>query len=209
MNHRPIIDAGPGLNFLAINRERLLIGVLGKLSAPEAVEREVLDKAGRDRRFRTAEKTWRKLTPHGWMRILSDDTTPELAAVVDRITGTSMAARSKEPKDLGEIMVVAHAVVAAESGATVIVLIDDGQGARIADAEIRRLDRLRSSGRSVGRMGLVSTVTVLERAAGKHIADRAEMRSVYEQLRGIDDGLLPIDATGLLSRGLWSPDPPP
>jgi hypothetical protein len=32
MSHRPIIDAGPGLNFLSINKERLLIGVLGPLS---------------------------------------------------------------------------------------------------------------------------------------------------------------------------------
>ncbi|WP_428962332.1 hypothetical protein [Micromonospora fluostatini] len=29
---RPIIDAGPSLNFLSINKERLLIGVLGPLS---------------------------------------------------------------------------------------------------------------------------------------------------------------------------------
>jgi hypothetical protein len=34
MSVRPIIDAGPGLNFLSINKERLLIGVLGPLSAP-------------------------------------------------------------------------------------------------------------------------------------------------------------------------------
>lgn len=34
MNHRPIIDAGPGLNFLSINKERLLIEVLGPLSTP-------------------------------------------------------------------------------------------------------------------------------------------------------------------------------
>jgi hypothetical protein len=29
MSQRPIIDAGPSLNFLSINKERLLIGVLG------------------------------------------------------------------------------------------------------------------------------------------------------------------------------------
>jgi hypothetical protein len=34
MTHRPIIDAGPGLNFLSINKERLLIAMLGQLSAP-------------------------------------------------------------------------------------------------------------------------------------------------------------------------------
>jgi hypothetical protein len=36
---RPIIDAGPSLNFLSINKERLLIGMLGRLSAPAAVGR--------------------------------------------------------------------------------------------------------------------------------------------------------------------------
>jgi hypothetical protein len=37
MSARPIIDAGPGLNFLSINKERLLIAILGPLSAPETV----------------------------------------------------------------------------------------------------------------------------------------------------------------------------
>jgi hypothetical protein len=45
MKRRPIIDAGPGLNFLSINKERLLIGVLGRLSAPETVQNEVLRKS--------------------------------------------------------------------------------------------------------------------------------------------------------------------
>jgi hypothetical protein len=40
MSHPPIIDAGPSLNFLSINKERLLIGTLGKLSAPETVQQE-------------------------------------------------------------------------------------------------------------------------------------------------------------------------
>lgn len=48
---RPIIDAGPSLNFLSINQERLLIGTLGKLSAPATVGDEVLRKALRTRAF--------------------------------------------------------------------------------------------------------------------------------------------------------------
>ena len=47
MSHRPIIDAGPGLNFLSINKERLLIGVLGPLCTPDAVRAEILSKAAR------------------------------------------------------------------------------------------------------------------------------------------------------------------
>ncbi|MFW5415287.1 hypothetical protein J0910_01270 [Nocardiopsis sp. CNT-189] len=204
MSHRPIIDAGPGLNFLSVNQERLLICVLGKLSAPETVQSEVFNKSRRDERFRAAEHLWRKLTPN-WMRILSDDQTPELAAVVQRITLQPMAERLKRPKDLGEIMVIAHAVVAAETGEEVTVLIDDGQGARTATSEIRRLERLRRSGRPVGAITLVSTVTILERAAQEqYVESKADMRRLYQRLRDLDDGLPPIESTGLLSPGLWS-----
>ena len=127
MSHRPIIDAGPSLNFLSINKERLLIGVLGQLSTPETVQAEVLRKSRQDERFRAAATVWRKLTPR-WIQILSDDVTPELATVVHRVTRQPMNERLKHPKDLGEIMVIAHAVVAAEAGEAVTVLIDDGAG---------------------------------------------------------------------------------
>jgi hypothetical protein len=75
----------PGRNFLSINKERLLIDLLGPLSTPETVQDEVLRKARQDERFRAAAAVWRKLTPK-WVQILSDDQTPELAAVVHRIT---------------------------------------------------------------------------------------------------------------------------
>jgi predicted nucleic acid-binding protein len=203
MSHRPIIDAGPGLNFLSINQERLLIRVLGKLSAPETVQSEVFDKARQDERFRAAARVWRKLAPN-WMQILSDDQTPELAAVVQRITQQPMAERLRRPKDLGEIMVIAHAVVIAEAGRQVTVLIDDGEGARTATSEINRLQRLRRSGHSVGSIALVNTLTVLEIAAQKkYIPDKAHMRHLYRRLREVDDGLPPIESTSLLSPDFW------
>jgi hypothetical protein len=204
MSHRPIIDAGPGLNFFSINQERLLIGVLGPLSAPETVQAEVLRKSRDDERFRAAATVWRKLA-HRWIQILSDDETPELAAVVDRVTRQPMEERLKHPNDLGEIMVIAHAVVAAEAGETLTVLIDDGQGARIAISEINRLRRLRSNGHAVGSIRLASTLTVLERAAGgQHLSNRATMRDIYRRLRALDDGLPPVERTNLLSSALWS-----
>lgn len=204
MSHRPIIDAGPGLNFLSIHKERLLIGVLGPLSAPETVQTEVYRKSRQDERFRAAATVWRKLTPR-WMQILPDDQTPELAAVVHRITRQPMEQRLKHPTDLGETMVIAHAVVAAETGETVTVLIDDGPGTRIATTEINRLTRLWTSGQTVGTIRLVSTLTILQRAAGgQHIPDKTTMRSTYARLRGLDDGLPPIETTNLLSSGLWS-----
>ncbi len=97
MSHRPIIDAGPGLNFLSIHKKRLLIGVLGRLSAPDTVQAEVLRKARQDPRFAPAAQLWRKLTPN-WIEVLSDDQTPELAAVVHRLTRQSMRERMRSPR---------------------------------------------------------------------------------------------------------------
>ncbi|QSB13933.1 hypothetical protein JQS43_20660 [Natronosporangium hydrolyticum] len=204
MSHRPIIDAGPGLNFFSIRKERLLISVLGQLCAPETVREEVFRKSRQDERFQGAEQVWRKLTPR-WMQILSDHPTPELAAVVHRITRQPMRQRMRQPKDLGEIMVIAHSVVAAEAGASVTVLIDDGYGAQLATSEISRLRRLRAGNPSVGSINLASTITVLQRAALKrHLSDKSAMRDTYRRLRGLDDGLPPIETTGLLSAELWS-----
>lgn len=204
MSVRPIVDAGPGLNFLSINKERLLITVLGPFSAPETVQDEVLRKSRQDGRFRAAATVWRKLTPR-WIQILPDDATPELAAVVQRISGLPMDERRRQAKDLGETMVIAHAVVAAESGQAVTILMDDGPGAQIATSEIVRLQRLRSNGPPVGSIRLASTLTVLGRAAGtEHLPDRAAMRDTYKRLRGLDDGLPPIETTNLLSHKFWS-----
>jgi hypothetical protein len=205
MSVRPIIDAGPGLNFLSIRRERLLAAVLGRFSAPETVQGEVLRKSQQDNRFRAAATVWRRMATTDWIQILSDDVTPELATVVQRISGLPMDERRRQPKDLGETMVIAHAVVGAESGQSVTILIDDGPGAEIAMSEISRLQRLGSSGRQVGSIKLANTLTVLARAAGtEHLPDRAAMRDTYNRLRGLDDGLPPIENTDLLAPKLWS-----
>lgn len=203
MSVRPIIDAGPGLNFLSINKERLLIAVLGPFSAPETVQGEVLRKSQQDDRFRAAATVWRKLTTR-WIQILPDDATPELATVVQRVSGLPMDERRRQPKDLGETMVIAHAVVAAESGQSVMILMDDGPGAAIATSEISRLRRIASSGHPVGSITLASTLTILGRAAGtEHLPDRAAMRDIFSRLRGLDDGLPPIEKTDLLSPKFW------
>jgi hypothetical protein len=204
MSDRPIIDAGPVLNFLSINQERLLISVVGPLSAPEIVEQEVLRKARVDQRFAPAERVWRKLAPK-WMAILSDDVTNPLAAAVQRISGLPMQDRSKLAKDLGETMVIAHAVVFAEAGADVTVIIDDGAGARLATLESRRLARLRNQNLVSGSLTLVNTLMILERAAGgAHLLDRAAMQAIYDRLRNCDDGLPPIENTRLLSSEVWT-----
>jgi hypothetical protein len=204
VNNRPIIDAGPALNFLSINRERLLISVLGPLSSPETVENEVLRKAKVDTRFTSVEQAWRRLKPN-LLTILSDDTTRELSMAVNRISGLPLDQRQKQLKDLGEIMVIAHVVVAAEAGAEVIVLIDDSNGAYAATREIDRLSRRQAQGHPVGSIKLVSTLTVLELAAGgNYLPSRKVMRDLCDKLRSCDNGLPPIEYTRLLSPELWA-----
>ena len=56
------------------------------------------------------------------LEVLSDDATAELVARMPYAT------RMRTSKDLGETMVVAHAVGAAERGGEIIVLIDDQGG---------------------------------------------------------------------------------
>lgn len=161
----------------------------------------MLRKSQQHDRFRAAAAVWRKLTPR-WIQILPDDTTSELATVVQRISGLPMNERRRQSKDLGETMVIAHAVVAAEADDSVTILMDDGPGAVIATSEIRRLRRLVSIGNPVGSITLVSTQL---RAAGtEHLPDRAAMRDTYRRLRGLDDGLPPIENTDLLTPKFWS-----
>lgn len=198
MSQRPIMDAGPGINFFSLNRERLLFSALGPLAVPEIVEQEIRRKARQDRRFAAAERVLSKV-PTRLLEILSDDVTNDLAAVVQRIAGMPMVERIRSNKDLGETMVVAHAVVAAERGEQVIVLIDDSGGRAVAAREAARLQRLKEQRPEVGAISLVTTISVLKKAAGgEHLPDKGAMRDLYGRLRGIDDGLPPIAQTGLM-----------
>lgn len=203
MNPRPIMDAGPGLNFLSANKERLLFATLGALSVPEAVQTEILRKARQDQRFAPAERVWHKL-PERLMTVLCDDVTDQLSAAVQRISGVPLAQRARTGKDLGEIMVLAHAAVAAETGQHVTVLIDEGLGCQLATTEARRLQRLVISGQAVGSIRMIHTTTVLERAAGgEHLPTKENMRDLYERLRNLDDGLPPLATTNLMHLPCW------
>lgn len=208
MEPRPIIDAGPALNFMSINRERVLTGALGPLSAPETVRDEVFRKSKADPRFEAAASVWAKLGDK-YMEILSDDLTPQLAGVVTRISAMPADQRYSMRKDLGELMVVAHAVLLAEAGATVLVVIDDQGGVRLALKEMKRLQRMRAAGEQVGEIVKMGTVDVLRKAAVKRsVQDMHEMRALYARITGCCDGLPRFNDTGLTEHSLWhAPEP--
>lgn len=197
------MDAGPGLNFFSVNKERLLIATIGPIAIPEVVHTEIRRKADQDRRFAAAGRVLQKL-PEKYLEILEDATTPELAAVVQRISRLPLEVRRRTGKDLGEMMVVAHAVVEAETGQDVVVLIDDGGGRKMAQLEAARLNRLKRGGRQVGSIALMDTLAVLRKAAGtSHIPDRNSMRELYSRLRQLDDGLVPLPESGLQDLPCW------
>ncbi len=200
-----VIDAGPAINFFATNNERILLGALGGyVSAPETVAREVAHKARSDNRFTAAVSVWAKLENANRITILNDDVTPELERAVSRITGLPMVERLKQRRDLGEIMVIAHASRLAEAGDSVVILIDDANGQAVAQSEQRRLDRLGTTQPAVGSIALITTTDVLAQVAcTPFIPDRNRMISVYRQLKECDDGLVAIGQTHLLSDGLW------
>lgn len=199
-----ILDAGPSLTFFAANQERLLIDVVGYLTMPKVVHDDIEGKAVGDSRFSHAAAVLRRLRGTKYLTICKDDYSEGLAEVVQRMTRVPFGARVLEPKDLGEVMVIAHAVVLAENGMDVRIVIDDGYGARLANSEARRLERIRNQGCAVGAVSLFRTVTILKVAVMKGlIADRGELRRLYDRMRGLDDGLEPIDRTGLLAKGLW------
>ncbi|MDO5511641.1 MAG: hypothetical protein Q4F73_02775 [Corynebacterium sp.] len=198
------MDAGPGLTFFSARQERLLFQIVGPVSIPEIVRAEIAGKARRDSRFHPASTVMGRL-PDTLLRVLSDTPTPELARAVHRLSGQKFDQRQLEKKDLGETMVIAHAVVSAEAGENVIVMIDEGEGTRVAIREAERLERLRTAGAHCGSLRLLSTLDILSTAIRRQvITDRGHLRKIYAQFRTLDDGLVRIEDTPLLSPQLWS-----
>lgn len=201
-----IVDCGLALNFLATRQERILLHATGGyISAPETVRREVFRKAKPDSKFAAAAHVWARLEHAKRLTVLSDGLTPALEAVVQRLSNTPMIERMAVSKDLGEELVIAHAVVQAEAGADVVMLIDEIRGAAAATREIKRLESLAVEGYAVGSLTLYSTLTVLKAGIGtQQIPDRNSMRTIYTRLRNYDDGLIHISQTDLLSGGAWA-----
>ena len=104
-----------------------------------------------------------------------------------RISGRPAEERVREKKSLGEILVLAHASVYAQTGTTVFVLIDESDGRQRAEQEKRWL----TSRAAPGKLHLWSTPQVLREAA-RHpdwIKGGLTWEQVYDQMTDYDDGL--------------------
>lgn len=193
MNPRRIVlDAGPCLNFCATSKQRLLLDVMrpvGSLHAPDVVDEEIQRKARTDRRFEPARRNWLNLVDNAHVTILDSQRSPALEVAVARLSGTPFEERMRQSRDLGELLVMAHAIVLKDAGHDVVVMIDEVSGQRQAS-----------------RCGLsvIDTGWVLAKGARAGvIEDRAEMRRLYDQLRSHDDGLVRIEQTRLLHAETW------
>lgn len=184
-----IIDAGPALNFLASGNHELLCDVMDRrqksLLIPQTVRDEVHGRAqgARGERFKQCPARLEHLLTTGRLTVLVDDIeNPRLVQKVEEVAGIPMARRISEPKDLGEVLVIAHALQIQEDGIPVTLLIDDRNGAEKA--------------RELG-LRVVTTEGVLYFCATDDMVEnRGQMKAIYENLAQFDDGL-----PG------WDPDP--
>ncbi len=191
-----LLDAGPCLNFLAVNQQGVLIELAASrqlnLAVPQRVEKEILG-VGKDPRFArtSALATWHKLRSAGRVTVLDDTLeTLEFIDAVTRISGQPAHDRVRTGKSLGEIMVLAHASVLVQRGEDVFVLIDESDGRDRAVQEIAWLQR----NGATARLTLWSTRQVLKYAADQPgwIKGGLAWQAVYRQMRPFDDGLPPL-----------------
>lgn len=199
-----ILDAGPCITFCAAAKHNLLINVLqrgsNELHVPDVVNDEVSKRGSNNKIFPPATvPNWQWLVNQHGIAILdssvSAEDADELSEAVKKLSGTPLAERLTDGKDLGELMVIAHAMVRRDRGEQVFVVIDEYRGQLLA-----------------GKFGItvLDTAWILSSAVKRGlIADRSEMRKIYDKLRQYDLGLVDISQTELLGKSLWKQKPAP
>ncbi|MBT2514567.1 hypothetical protein [Arthrobacter sp. ISL-30] len=121
---------------------------------------------------------------------VSSEDAEALSAAVKKLTGTPLAERLIQSRDLGEVMVIAHAMVRKDRGEDVYVVIDEHRGQKFA---------------SKFGIKVIDTAWILSSTVERGlIKDRSEVRKTYDTLRKYDAGLAHIDQTILLQKKLWA-----
>jgi predicted nucleic acid-binding protein len=199
---RPVIlDTGPCLNLISINQGNLMHAALSvdfdRLLVPREVANEIEDKSKEVGKFARADRLFKGLVRDFSIEILESDAANDEALVqaLKNVSSRPPAALlARRQKDLGEIMVIAHASKLREAGFEVALVIDDREGQALA----------RRNG-----FATFGTIRVLGLAASQDLVSRAEMKVIYERLRPssgaepMDDGLPHWQDSGLGHRALY------
>ncbi|MBG0738890.1 hypothetical protein IV500_05570 [Paeniglutamicibacter antarcticus] len=197
-----ILDAGPCITFCAAAKQSLLVEVLqrgsNQIRVPDVVNDEVSNRGSNRRDFPPITVlNWAWLVEHDRIEVVDSSVSSEdaeaLSVAVKKLTGTPLAERLTESQDLGEILVIAHAMVRKDRGEVVFVVIDEWRGQQLA---------------SKFGIKVIDTAWILSSAVVRGlIADRGEMKKTYDALRKYDSGLVHIDQTALLKPALWAQKP--
>jgi predicted nucleic acid-binding protein len=201
-----VLDTGPCLNFLSIDQGNLLHEILSadptRLLLPREVVQEIEDKAAEAAKFRRAGVVLPALIREGKFTVLESDWEND-STLVKAIKNVSPMPPAqllqRRRKDLGETMVLAHAVMLRAQGDDVDVVIDDKEG--------------RARAQTCGFSRPISTVRVLATGGSRGLVTYAEVKRIYERLRPsdgsepMDDGLMHWSDTPLSKREIYRTAP--
>jgi predicted nucleic acid-binding protein len=183
-----ILDAVICVHFVGANLHRLLIDVLRQADLRLLVPQEVCDEiSGKDKKFPGVGLRWNRLAKSQYIQVL-----PRLEAVsaparavevFEEVRERQFEDAYRDPRDLGEAVVVAHGVHQRDLGNDVWLAIDDQGGRAIAAA--RGLQLLS-----------IEDVLTMAVAFGKFDTD-GDLKDVYGKLRKYGEGLVPYNRTDL------------
>ncbi|MFI0162714.1 hypothetical protein ACH4OH_30340 [Streptomyces albidoflavus] len=183
-----ILDAVICVHFVGANLHRLLVDVLERAKLRLHVPQEVCDEvAGKDRKYDGLKLRWTRLTRSRYIQVLpalqAKSAPARVVAVFEDVRGRQLEDALRQPKDLGEAVVVAHGVYYQDLGHEVLVAIDDQGGQALAAQR---------------NLTVITIEQVLSLAIDfEKFPTEGELKEVYEKLRKFGDGLPPYGTTSL------------
>ncbi|MDN3265731.1 hypothetical protein QWJ26_39220 [Streptomyces sp. CSDS2] len=183
-----ILDAVICVHFVGANLQRLLVDVLQQADLVLLVPQEVCEEvAGKDRKYAGLKVRWTRFVNSRCVRVLpaleAASAPARVIEVFEDVRGRQLEDALREPKDLGEAVVVAHGVHYKDQGHEVLVAIDDQGGQALA--QCRELDII-----------TVEDVLIMAIEFGKFPTE-GDLKKAYAKLRAFGDGLPPYGATDL------------
>lgn len=183
-----ILDAVVCVHFVGANLQRILTRSLEAAGLVLLVPQEVCDEiAGKDRKYPGLAQRWARLEASQFIRVLprltAVDAPARVVEVIEQIRGLEFEQAVRRRRDLGEVVVISHAVHLSEQGHHVIALIDDQEGQHLASRWGLEVLTIEDVLAIAINLGLFPTV--------------GRLREVYEKLRAYGDGLVPFPKSGL------------